>query len=108
MPGERTPPPPGFTPREPYDESETSTLYIPFPQHIHRPETEYDTVIVRVPDKLVPPRPTSPGVGPEVSMEQRGEGDRCPTCLAGVDQALAMMRNEPDAVVAVGRLSWCR
>jgi hypothetical protein len=38
---------------------------------------------------------------------QRGEGDRCPTCQAGVDQAISRMRDDPEAVAAVGILSWC-
>lgn len=135
---DRTPPPPGFTPREPYDESMTSTLLIPFAKHLHKPETEYDTVIVAVPADLVPPPPASPGIEPAMGLhllarthecaemmantvreaqwwitrdpevvKQRGEGDRCPACLAGVDQALTAMRNEPGVVMAIGRLSWC-
>lgn len=43
---------------------------------------------------------------PEV-VAQRGLVHDCPTCRAGVDQALAHMREHPDAVTAVGLLSWC-
>lgn len=43
---------------------------------------------------------------PEVVI-QRGLMHDCPTCRAGVDQALAHMRDDPEAVAAVGLLSWC-
>lgn len=44
---------------------------------------------------------------PEV-VKQRGLAHDCTTCRAGVDQALAHMREHPDAVMAVGQLSWCQ
>lgn len=135
---DRTPPPPGFTPREPYDESMTTTLTIPFSKEMLKPETGVETIIAMVPEGLVSPRPATPGSNEELSLEllrltakaaqmmslgvriavwyitrdpavveQRGEGDRCPTCRAGVDQALAHMRDDPEAVAAIGILSWC-
>lgn len=138
MSDKRTPPPPGFTPREPYDESMTTTLLIPIRGRMTLPETGSETVIAAIPDDMVDPPPASPGSRPEVALEllrlvalseqhvgekcreaqwwitrdpavveQRAQGDRCPTCRAGVDQALARMRDSPGVVMAVGRLSWC-
>lgn len=40
-------------------------------------------------------------------VAERGLMHDCPTCRAGVDQALAHMNEHPEAVVAVGLLSWC-
>jgi hypothetical protein len=127
-----------FTPREPNDESMTTTLTIPFAKEMFKPETGTETIIAMLPDELVSPRPQTPAANPEVSLEllrmtaeasqmmnlgvriagwyktrdpavveQRGEGDRCPTCRAGVDQALSFMRDDPNATAAVGILSWC-
>lgn len=44
---------------------------------------------------------------PEV-VKQRGLLHDCPTCRAGVDRAVAEMKEHPGTVMAVGQLSWCQ
>jgi hypothetical protein len=39
-------------------------------------------------------------------VRRYGDGDRCPTCLAGLDQALARLVEHPDDELLVGTLHW--
>lgn len=67
--GEWGPRPEGvFTPAEPYDESMTSTLMIPFQRHIFEPEIKKDMVAIPIPDGMAPPPPESPATNPQISL----------------------------------------
>lgn len=115
------------------DPAFTSTVSIR--GNVTGPETAYDYVIVVLPDGLAAPPPATPAT-PQIQFEllrltretearielplrntawwvtrsalvvQQRISNHCPTCQAGADQAMAMIREKPETVVAVGRFSF--